>query len=83
MKTKVELDKNDMRKIIAEHFGVDKTRVTVGAKHKCCNRKSTGRPIHKQPKQKTVSNCITAREDRGISNQRSVGNGVLEWEKNT
>lgn len=31
------------------------------------------------PSKKTVSNCITAREDRGISNQQSVGNGVVEW----
>lgn len=30
------------------------------------------------PSKKTVSNCIT-REDRGISNQQSVGNGVVEW----
>lgn len=31
------------------------------------------------PNKKEVSNCIAAREDRGISNQRSVGNGVVEW----
>ena len=31
------------------------------------------------PNKKTISNCITAREDRGISNQQSVGNGVVEW----
>lgn len=30
------------------------------------------------PSKKTVSNCITAREDRGISNQKPVGNGVVE-----
>lgn len=30
------------------------------------------------PKKKSVSNCITARENRGISNQESVGNGVLQ-----
>lgn len=29
----------------------------------------------------TVANCITARQDRGISNQRQVGNGVVEWRK--
>lgn len=29
------------------------------------------------PNKKTLSNCITAR-DRGISNQQSVGNGVME-----
>lgn len=34
------------------------------------------------PNKKTISNCITAREDRGISNQQSVGNGVVEWKKN-
>ena len=28
---------------------------------------------------KMVSNCITAREDRGISNHRAEGNGVIEW----
>lgn len=33
------------------------------------------------PNKKTVSNCITAKEDRGISNQQSVGNGVVEWQK--
>ena len=33
------------------------------------------------PSKKTVSNCITAREDRGISNQHSVGNGVVEWKE--
>lgn len=33
------------------------------------------------PNKKTVSNCITAREDRGISNQQSVGNGVVEWKE--
>lgn len=32
-----------------------------------------------EPNKKTVSNCITAREDRGISNQRSTGSGVIEW----
>lgn len=32
-----------------------------------------------EPTKKTVSNCITAREDRGISNQRQIGNGVIEW----
>lgn len=31
------------------------------------------------PNKKTISNCITSREDRGISNQQSVGNGVVEW----
>lgn len=30
--------------------------------------------------QKTVSNCIMAK-DRGISNQQSVGNGVVEWKR--
>lgn len=30
------------------------------------------------PKVKDVSNCITARQDRGISNQKSVGCGVVE-----
>ena len=30
------------------------------------------------PKKKIVSNCITAREDREISNQQSVGNGVIQ-----
>lgn len=34
MKTKIELDKDDMKKIIAEHFSVNEDRVTVGAK-KC------------------------------------------------
>lgn len=33
------------------------------------------------PNKKTISNCITAK-DRGISNQQSVGNGVVEWKKN-
>ena len=28
---------------------------------------------------KEVSNCITAREDRGISNHKAEGNGVIEW----
>ena len=28
-----------------------------------------------------VSNCITARENRGISNHKSIGNGVVEWKK--
>lgn len=32
----------------------------------------------KEPSKKTVSNCITTR-DRSISNQKSVGNGVVEW----
>ena len=31
-----------------------------------------------KPNKKTVSNCITAK-DRSISNQRQVGNGVIEW----
>lgn len=30
------------------------------------------------PKVKDVSNCITARQDRGVSNQKSVGCGVVE-----
>ena len=34
-----------------------------------------------EPNKKTISNCITAREDRGISNQRSTGSGVIEWKK--
>ena len=33
------------------------------------------------PNKKRVSNCITTRENRGISNQQSVGNGVIEWKK--
>lgn len=32
------------------------------------------------PAKKTVSNCITAK-DRGISNQQSTGNGVIEWKE--
>nr|DAQ42553.1 MAG TPA: Cytosine specific methyltransferase [Caudoviricetes sp.] len=32
----------------------------------------------REPKECAVSNCITARQDRGISNQRSVGNCVVE-----
>ena len=32
-----------------------------------------------EPGKKSVSNCITAREDRGISNHRAEGNGVIEW----
>ncbi len=32
------------------------------------------------PNKKTVSNCIMTKGDRGISNQRSVGNGVVEIE---
>lgn len=34
-----------------------------------------------EPTEKTVSNCITAKEDRGISNQKQIGNGVIEWKK--
>ena len=34
-----------------------------------------------EPGKKSVSNCITAREDRGISNHRSEGNGVIEWKQ--
>ncbi|MCM1236883.1 MAG: DNA (cytosine-5-)-methyltransferase [Ruminococcus flavefaciens] len=34
-----------------------------------------------EPSKKTISNCITAREDRGISNQKSIGNGVVECRK--
>lgn len=30
------------------------------------------------PKVKDVSNCVTARQDRGVSNQKSVGCGVVE-----
>lgn len=33
-----------------------------------------------EPNKKTISNCITAR-DRGISNQKSIGNGVVECRK--
>lgn len=33
------------------------------------------------PAKKDISNCITANEDRGISNQQSVGNGVVEWKE--
>ncbi|MDE7424386.1 MAG: DNA (cytosine-5-)-methyltransferase [Lachnospiraceae bacterium] len=33
-----------------------------------------------EPNKKTVSNCITSR-DRSISNQKSVGNGVIECKK--
>lgn len=32
-----------------------------------------------EPSKKNVSNCITAREDRGISNHKAEGNGVIEW----
>ena len=35
-----------------------------------------------KPKECAVSNCITARQDRGISNQRSVGNCVVERPRN-
>lgn len=35
MKTKIELDKEDIRRIIAEHFSVNEDRVTVGAKEMC------------------------------------------------
>ena len=31
----------------------------------------------KNPKIKPIANCITAREDRGISNISSIGNGVV------
>lgn len=31
----------------------------------------------KNPQIKTNANCITAREDRGISNVQSIGNGVV------
>lgn len=31
MKTKIELDRDDMRKIIAEHFSVSEDKVTVSA----------------------------------------------------
>lgn len=34
-----------------------------------------------EPGKKNVSNCITAREDRGISNHRAEGNGVIEWKE--
>lgn len=34
-----------------------------------------------EPNKKTISNCITAREDRSISNQKSTGNGVIECRK--
>ncbi len=34
-----------------------------------------------EPGKKNVSNCITAREDRGISNHRAEGNGVIEWKQ--
>lgn len=32
-----------------------------------------------QQRVKNVSNCITARENRGISHRKSEGNGVMEW----
>lgn len=35
----------------------------------------------KNPNKKTISSCITAREDRGISNQQSVGKGVVECQR--
>lgn len=31
------------------------------------------------PNEKSISNCITSRENRGVCNQKSVGNGVIEW----
>jgi DNA (cytosine-5)-methyltransferase 1 len=34
-----------------------------------------------EPGKKSVSNCITAREDRGISSHRAEGNGVIEWKQ--
>ncbi len=34
----------------------------------------------KEPSEKKVCSCITAK-DRGISNRRSEGNGVVEWKK--
>ena len=34
-----------------------------------------------QPGENNISNCITAREDRGISNHKSIGNGVVEWKE--
>ncbi len=33
------------------------------------------------PRQIEVANCIAARTDRGISNHRQEGNGVIEWKK--
>ncbi len=35
MKTKIELDKDDMRKIIAEHFSVKEENVTVECRNEC------------------------------------------------
>lgn len=32
-----------------------------------------------ETKTREIANCITAKEDRGISNQKSTGNGVVEW----
>lgn len=34
-----------------------------------------------EPSKKNVSNCITAREDRGISNHKAEGNGIIEWKE--
>lgn len=35
MKTKIELDKDDMRKIIAEYFSVNEEKVTVTCRNEC------------------------------------------------
>lgn len=35
MKTKIELDEDDMKKIIAEYFSVNEDRATVSAKEMC------------------------------------------------
>lgn len=59
---------------LIENGTLDKTSKGEGAKI-CVDLSQNN------PNKKRVSNCITARENRGISNQQLVGNGVIEWKK--
>ena len=54
----------------------DRKSVNNGVVERICTDLSIN-----QPGENNISNCITAREDRGISNHKSIGNGVVEWKK--
>ncbi len=60
---------------------IENGTVKDGVLYPNCNGKEPVDLTINNPNKKTVSNCITAK-DYSVSNQKSAGNGVVEWKKN-
>ncbi len=59
---------------------IENGTVKGGVLYPNCNDKEPVDLTINNPNKKTVSNCITAK-DYSISNQKSIGNGVVEWKE--